>query len=203
MVFAMEMRVLWSDETVNVIHQFALARAQKVPSYIGYQVTLAWERHVRHHMRAASFVEPSSRCRSWSSTGRAAHNALSCLWSMTRITLCFWIVQFLARVEAGGRAGEGERRGWGRGGGGFTKRKDRHDECKRNFSRVVTIMIGWRLVVLILWKCCNLRNVRDFVTDVKNDQCQVDFSHNGVMDCQNAFCQIPILVNFKESQFED
>ena len=54
-VLAMETGGRWSEDTVSVIHQLAIARAWEVPSYMSHQVALAWERtldsHARHHMR--------------------------------------------------------------------------------------------------------------------------------------------------------
>ena len=77
-VHAMETGGRWSEETVSVIHQLAIARAREVPSYMSHQVALAWERRWTRMLAttcaisfAASLVEPSSRC-AWSHTGGVA-----------------------------------------------------------------------------------------------------------------------------------
>ena len=81
-VLAMEKGGRWSEWTVSVIHQLAIARAREVPSYMIHQVALAWERRWTRMLAtttcaisfAASLVEPSSRCESWSHTSGVAPN---------------------------------------------------------------------------------------------------------------------------------
>ena len=58
-VLAMEMGGRWSEETVSVIHQLAIARAREVLSYMSHQVALAWERRWAPISFAAPLVEPS------------------------------------------------------------------------------------------------------------------------------------------------
>ena len=71
-VLAMETGGRWSEETVSVTRQLAIARAREVPSCVSHQVALAWERRRTRMLAAttcaisfaASLVEPSSRCES-------------------------------------------------------------------------------------------------------------------------------------------
>ena len=49
-VLAMETGGRWSEETVSVIHQLAIARAREVPSYMSHMGETL-DSHVRHYMR--------------------------------------------------------------------------------------------------------------------------------------------------------